>query len=84
MNLSLLFFIFKIFWNFTVMVFKFSWILLKAKWRRWRAVKAFRRQLMRSGVPKSEALEISKNFASINFREIIHLVSSLSKKSSRD
>lgn len=84
MNLSLLFFIFKIFWNFTVMVFKFSWILLKAKWRRWRAVKAFRRQLIKSGVPKSEALKISKNFASINFREIIRLISSLSKKSSRD
>lgn len=78
MDLSPLFFILKLFWFFTVMVFKFSWVFLKVKWRRWRTVKAFRKQLMKSGVPKGEAVEISKNYISINFRDVIRLMRSLS------
>lgn len=78
MDLSPLFFILKLFWVFTVMVFKFSWVFVKVKWRRWRAIKAFRKQLMKSGVPKREAVEISKNYISINFRDVIRLMRSLS------
>ncbi|MBS7611077.1 hypothetical protein KEJ27_02530 [Candidatus Bathyarchaeota archaeon] len=78
MDLFPLFFILRLFWVFTVMVFKFSWVFLKVKWRRWRAVKAFRKQLMKSAVPKREAIEISKNYISINFRDVIRLMRSLS------
>ncbi|MEM2303110.1 MAG: hypothetical protein QXT96_03125 [Candidatus Bathyarchaeia archaeon] len=60
------------------MIFKFSWVFLKVKWRRWRTVKAFRKQLVKSGVPKGEAVEISKNYISINLRDIINLMHSLS------
>lgn len=77
MNTSSFFFILKLFWAFTVIVFKFSWIFLKARWRRWRTIKAFRKQLMKSGVPKREAVEISKDYISIDLRDVIHLMRSL-------